>query len=301
MLLSCQQIRQVASLAVCLSALALLAACSAVSLVNALTPHTDYDAYPGLRYESGERHLLDVYEPKAPSGPSAGRPIVIFFYGGSWQEGERGDYRFVGEALASRGYVAVIPDYRLYPDVEFPAFMDDAAAAVSWARVHASAFGADPRRLFIMGHSAGAHIAMLLATDEHYLRLHGINTTNLAGAIGLAGPYDFLPLHDPTLEAIFPSTLRDTSQPIKHITGREPPIFLGVGTADRTVDPGNTMRLARRLTAVGDQFVLQRYPAVDHAMIVGSLARPVRALASFIAVAPVLNDISEFVDDHPGR
>lgn len=292
-----------AFLVACVSTLALLAGCSPVRLVNALTPHNDYDAYSGLSYGSGERHLLDVYVPRTSTSTDADadRPIIVFFYGGSWQAGERDDYRFVGEALASRGYVTVIPDYRRYPQTTFPGFMDDAAAAVSWARAHARAYGADPRRLFVMGHSAGAHIAMLLATDHRYLRLYGMDATQLAGAIGLAGPYDFLPLEDRTLEAIFPPSLREVSQPINHIDGHEPPIFLGVGTADRTVDPGNTTRFAKRLAAAGDQFVLKRYKNVNHAMAVGSLAKPVRALSNFITVAPVLDDVSAFIDSHPTR
>lgn len=88
----------------------------------------------------------------------------------------------------------MIPDYRLYPETTYPGFMDDAAAAVVWARAHAAEFGADPQRIFLMGHSAGAHIAMLLTTDRHYLAQHGVDPHALAGAIGLAGPYDFLPL-----------------------------------------------------------------------------------------------------------
>ncbi|BCQ28420.1 alpha/beta hydrolase (plasmid) [Caballeronia sp. NK8] len=293
--------RHAASLVACLSTLAILAGCNPVRLVNTLTPRNDYDAYSGLSYGRGERHLLDVYVPKTSANTGADRPIIVFFYGGSWQTGERDDYRFVGEALASRGYVTMIPDYRRYPQTTFPGFMDDAAAAVSWARGHALAFGADPRRLYVMGHSAGAHIAMLLATDHRYLRLHGMDATQLAGAIGLAGPYDFLPLEDRTLEAIFPPSLRETSQPINHIDGHEPPIFLAVGTADRTVDPGNTTRFARRLAAAGDQLVLKRYPKVNHAMAVGSLAKPVRALSIFITVAPVLDDVSAFIDSHPTR
>ncbi|KND59692.1 Esterase/lipase/thioesterase family protein [Candidatus Burkholderia verschuerenii] len=287
-----------ASAFACASTIALLCACSPVRLVNALTPRHDYIEHAGVQYESGERHALDVYVPKSASASASARPLVVFFYGGSWQSGERRDYRFVGEALASRGYVTVIPDYWLYPQTTFPGFMDDAAAAVAWARAHAADFGADPDRLFLMGHSAGAHIAMLLATDRHYLMEHGVEACSIAGAIGLAGPYDFLPLQDDDLKAVFPATLRQDSQPINHVAGREPPIFLGVGTADRTIDPGNTDRFAARLLAAHDRVLLKRYDGINHAMIVGSLARPVRALSTFITVAPVLDDVSGFIDRH---
>jgi acetyl esterase/lipase len=283
------------------STIALLAACSPVKLVNALTPRHDYVLHANLPYQSGARHSLDVYVPEAAPSPNVATPLVVFFYGGSWQSGERQDYRFVGEALASRGYVTVIPDYRLYPQTTFPGFMDDAAAAVAWARAHATEFGADPNHLFLMGHSAGAHIAMLLTTDRHFLMEHGVKPDSISGAIGLAGPYDFLPLTDDDLKAVFPVQLREVSQPINHVDNHEPPIFLGVGAADRTVDPGNTDRFAARLRASHDIVIVKRYEKIDHAMMAGSLARPVRALSRFMNVAPVLDDVAEFVDAHASR
>ncbi|MFM0323143.1 alpha/beta hydrolase [Caballeronia glebae] len=268
--------------------------------MNGLTPHGTYDLRGDIPYEAGDRHTLDVYSPKAQQSSDAPRPLVVFFYGGSWQTGNRQDYLFVGEALASRGYVTVIPDYQRYPETKFPGFMDDAAAAVAWARAHAVEFGADPQRIFLMGHSAGAHIAMLLATDRRYLARHNVEAGSLAGVVGLAGPYDFLPLQDTTLKKVFPPDVRNDSQPINHIDGAEPPIFLGVGTADHTVDPGNTTRFAARLQAVGDHYELKHYAGVNHAMIVGSFGRPVRLLSPVITVAPVLDDVSRFIDTHPG-
>lgn len=182
-----------------LLAAGLLAACSPVRLLNALTPSYTFSLFAGIPYGSGERHVLDVYLPTRvlrhwPADASAGAPVVVFFYGGSWQSGERNDYLFVGEALASRGFVAVLPDYRTYPATTFPGFIDDAAQAVAWAREHAVAFGGDPRRLFLMGHSAGAQIAALLATDGRYLAAREMRKSDIAGVIGLAGAYDFLPL-----------------------------------------------------------------------------------------------------------
>jgi acetyl esterase/lipase len=274
---------------------AMLAACSPVKLVNALVPHRDFDLHADVPYASGDRHALDVYVPKGAASTKP-KPLVVFFYGGSWQNGDRRDYLFVGEALASRGFVTMIPDYRRYPETRYPGFMDDAAAAVAWARAHAADYGADPDRVFLMGHSAGAHIAMLLTTDRRYLAQHGFDMHALRGAIGLAGPYDFLPLQDDTLEAIFPADLREDSQPINHVDGHEPPIFLGVGSADHTVDPGNTTRFAARLEAAGDRVELKRYAGINHAMIVGSLGRPVRALSSLVTVAPVLDDVTAFID-----
>jgi acetyl esterase/lipase len=105
-----------------------------------------------LSYGEGPRHTLDIY---APETVGASAPIVVFFYGGGW-EGAKEMYRFIGYSLAAQGLVVVIPDYRLHPAVEFPAFMNDAAEAVTWTRANAAQFGGDPDRLFLMGHSAGA-------------------------------------------------------------------------------------------------------------------------------------------------
>lgn len=179
-----------------LVAAALLAAHSPLRLLNALTPTNTFRLFADIPYGPGERQVLDVYLPARvardwPTEPNAGAPVVVFFYGGSWQSGKRNDYLFVGEALASRGFVAVVPDYRTYPATTFPGFIDDAARAVAWARGHAAAFGGDPRRVFLMGHSAGAQIAALLATDGRYLAASKMRNSEIAGVIGLAGPYDF--------------------------------------------------------------------------------------------------------------
>jgi acetyl esterase/lipase len=286
-------------------ALTLLSACSPVVILNDAVPRSTFSETQGLAYGSDPRQRLDVYVPAGAaiartmprsgsgsgSGPR-GRPIVVFFYGGSWQNGERADYLFVGEALASRGFVAVLPDYRTYPQTVFPGFVDDAAAAVRWAHDHAQEFGGDPSNLFLMGHSAGAQIAALLATDGQYLAAQRMSKHDVRGFIGLAGPYDFLPLNDATLERIFPSALRQASQPINFVVGDEPPMFLAAGTRDKTVDPGNTDRLAAKLRAAADTVEVKHYSGIDHALLVGALGAPLRPLA------PVLSDVTQFIDSH---
>ncbi len=285
-----------------------LAACAGrepVDLLNALTPRSTYTVQTGVHYGEGPRRTLDVYEPahlmSSPDGqpltPGSAHkpPIVVFFYGGSWQNGQRRDYRFVGEALASRGFVVVIPDYRTYPATIFPGFIDDAAMAVRWARDHAAAYGADPSSLFLMGHSAGAHMAALLATDDQYLSAQGMHKQDIAGFIGLAGPYDFLPLRDATLKQIFPQADRADSQPINFVSGDEPPMLLAVGKADTTVDPGNTDRFAARLRARGDAVEVKHYRGMGHALLVGTLGAPLRRLA------PTLDDVSAFIAKQQDR
>lgn len=273
-------------------ALAALGGCSPAGVLNAAVSHKNFRAENGLAYGSAPRQKLDVYMPGAASASptgSHGRPVVVFFYGGSWQSGSRDSYLFVGAALASRGFVAVVPDYRTWPETAFPGFIDDAAAAVRWARDHAAEFGGDPSRIFLMGHSAGAHIVMLLATDNRYLAAQQMSKHDLSGVIGLAGPYDFLPLKDATLEEIFPPELRAASQPINFVSGDEPPAFLAAGERDTTVDPGNTDRFAAKLRAAGDTVEVKHYPRIGHALLVGAIAAPLRGFA------PVLDDTSAFI------
>ncbi|MEO7886302.1 MAG: alpha/beta hydrolase [Polaromonas sp.] len=146
---------------------ALLTACSGADLLNATVATDTYRRTDSIAYGPEPRQKLDVYQPQ---GELRNAPIVVFFYGGSWSTGERADYRFVGEALASQGIVAVVADYRLSPAVRYPVFVQDSARAVRWARDHAAEYGADPARLFVMGHSAGAYNAAMVALDARWLK-----------------------------------------------------------------------------------------------------------------------------------
>ncbi|HEU4665854.1 MAG TPA: alpha/beta hydrolase [Dokdonella sp.] len=236
-------------------------------------------------YDSGHGLALDVYRPPHPDGPT---PVVLFFYGGSWRNGDRGQYAFVGRALAARGVLAVIADYRRYPQGVFPRFEEDAAAAARWTFDHAAEFGGDARRVFVAGHSAGAHIAALLASDSHYLAAKGLAPRDFAGAIGIAGPYDFLPLTDPKLIEVFGAPdAWPASQPVRFIDGDEPPFLLLQGAADRIVDPRNAGAMADALRRQ-DAAVEQRYyPGVGHFRILAGLRFP--------SLAPTLDDVLAFV------
>jgi acetyl esterase/lipase len=177
--------------------------------------------------------------------------------------------------------VVVIPDYRLHPEVQFPAFIQDGAAAVAWAHANAARFGGDPRRLFLMGHSAGAQIATLLALDRQYLRDAGLAPArDVCGVIGLAGPYDFLPHAKNAVKAVFgPEEEWPRAQPINYVTPLAPPMLLLAGDADRSVDPGNTLRLAARLHAAGADVRSELEPGISHRAIVVALADPLSFLA----------------------
>jgi acetyl esterase/lipase len=265
----------------------LLAGCSPATILNALAPTGNLELRLAVPYGEHPRQRLDTYTPRAAAEP---RPVVVFFYGGGWDSGSRESYLFVAEALASRGFVVVVPDYRIYPEVVFPAFLDDSAAAVAWAVRNARAIGGDPGRVFLMGHSAGAHIAAMLALDPQYLARAGLTPAALSGFIGLAGPYDFLPLKEPQLKIIFapPETLART-QPINFVAPGAPPAFLAAPATDDRVSPGNTVRLSARLRAAGVPVTEQSYADLNHYTIVAVLSVPLRDSYS------VLDDIERFV------
>ena len=270
-----------------LGALSLLAtACSPLHLLNGMAPKRL--SARNIPYGAGPRRSLDVYVPARMQGPA---PVVVFLYGGGWDSGAKDDYRFVGGALAAAGFVTIIPDYRLYPEVVFPAFIEDCAAAFAWASAHAGEFGGGDR-IFLMGHSAGAYNAAMLALDPSYLARAGAGRP-IAGTVGIAGPYDFLPVQTAELRAIFgqPPTPPAT-QPINHVDGHNASMLLLAGAADTTVLPRNTLRLAARIQAAGGQVQSRIYPGIDHKEIIGAIGVPFRFLC------PTYRDCTDFIAAH---
>jgi acetyl esterase/lipase len=266
-----------------------LAACSPLRAINALTPASTYIKTADVPYGARPRQKLDVYTPAGTKSPA---PVVVFFYGGSWNSGERPDYEFAAEALASRGMVAILPDYRLYPEVRYPDFLIDSAQAVSWAAKEASRYGGDPKRLFVMGHSAGAYNAAMVALDKRWLGQFGMAPEILRGWIGLAGPYNFLPIQNPDVKPVFfhPNTPPE-SQPVNHVAKSAPPALLIAPQSDDLVNPArNTGRLAQVLRENDVPVTEIYFDRVNHITLVGSLSRPLRHFA------PTLDAITRFVE-----
>ena len=267
-----------------------LGGCSTADLINSRALGALGPDRQDVAYASGSRRTLDVYKPAA----ARGAPVVVFVYGGGWDSGEKETYRFVGSSFAAQGFVTFIPDYRIYPDVRYPAFIDDAAAAVAWVKAHAAEYGGDPSRIAIVGHSAGAYIAAMLALDPSWLAAHGLDPVrDIKAVVGLSGPYDFLPLHSDELKTIFgpPDTLVKT-QPITYVTGHAPPLLLATSRDDDTVDPGNTTRLAAKIKAAGGDVSTIVYPHLSHRLMIGAVAWPLRFLA------PVFADTTAFLRRH---
>lgn len=266
----------------------LLMACSPLKVLNAFTPGSTFSRTSDLAYGPDPRNKLDIYTPK-DAAPDA--PVVVFFYGGSWVSGSRGDYAFVGEALASRGIVAVLADYRLYPQVHYQELLRDSAQAVGWTRAHIRQYGGNPGKLYVMGHSAGAYNAAMLALDPKWLAAAGTTPSIIKGWIGLAGPYDFLPIEDPEVKPVFyfPNSPPD-SQPINHVSAASPPALLIASVDDTEVNPQrNTGGMASRLRAQGVSVREVYFSRTSHRTLVGALARPLRSLA------PVLEEVAAFI------
>lgn len=279
-----------------LGLLPLLQACSPLRLINATVPSDTHRRQADIAYGAAPRQRLDVYQ---PIGGPTGAPIAVFFYGGSWSSGSKDDYRFAGEALASRGIVTVVADYRLSPDVRYPTFLEDCALAVRWARGEAAGLGANPARLHLVGHSAGAYNAAMLALDPRWLGGVGLGRADLAGWVGLAGPYDFLPigLRDVQVAFDWPSTPAD-SQPLFHarrLQGGAPPALLLAARSDLLVDPQrNTVSLAAALRERRATVQTELFDRVSHTTLMGAFAGPLRGLA------PVLERVSGFVNGATG-
>lgn len=275
-----------------LGLLPLLQACSPLRLINAIVPDGSHTLIEGLAYGADERQRMDVYLPK----PAVqGAPMVVFFYGGSWSSGDRADYKFVGEALAASGTVTVVADYRLSPAVRYPVFLQDSAEAVKLALNNAEAWGVSPDRVFLMGHSAGAYNAAMLALDPRWLPGAGVRRAQIAGWIGLAGPYDFLPIDIPEVQVAFewPNTPAN-SQPLFYALQADAAapqrVLLLAAREDEVVNPQrNTVALAQALSERGEAVQTELFGRVGHATLIGAMAAPLRGLA------PVLETVRQFL------
>jgi len=254
-------------------------------LANAPARFDHVSRHVGLSYGQDPRQRLDIYVPRRP----VNRIVVIFWYGGSWTQGSKSEYRFVGAALAEHGFMAVLPDYRLFPQVTFPAFDEDGARAVAWVEQHIAQFGGDPTRIVLMGHSAGAHTAAFLALNHAFLRRFGADPRGIIGLVGLSGPYVLAP-DSPTLHAAFPAPYTEQDwRPIRFVDSQAPPSLLLHGSDDTDVPAREAVELRDALLSKHVRVELRLYPHRGHGDTVASFA----ALARWRT--PALEDTLEFI------
>lgn len=267
----------------------LVALTGCAGLLNATVPSDGYKVEKGIAYGSDPRQKLDVY---VPEKRAAGSPVMIYFYGGRWRTGTKDDYLFVGQALASKGITVVVADYRLYPNVRFPVFVEDGARVIRWTHDHISTYQGNPKNVFLVGHSAGAYITAMLAVNDSFIKAAGGKADWVKGAVGIAGPYDFLPFTDDDIIDMFSTAPGPQTQPITFVHKGAPPLLLVTGDEDEDVKPRNTYSLAEKSQKLGNAVEVRTYPGVGHIGIILSLTD------LFQDKAPLLNDIIQFVEKY---
>jgi acetyl esterase/lipase len=258
-------------------------------MLEACMPHPPLTLHDGVPYGSHPRQRLDLYLP--PPRRRAHR-LVVFLYGGGWDAGARGTYRFLAQAMVACGFAVAVPDYRIYPEARFPDFLHDSAAAVGWLQRHATDYGFDGSRMALMGHSAGAYNAAAVALDPSYLEQAGVPPELVGGVVGLAGPYALNPLEYQETREIFAPSRSDPSRAhvVRLVRPHAPPMLLAHGGIDRRVLPINSLRLAEAMRAAGNDVRLRLYPRHGHVGLLLALANPFRWLFR------ALDDTVEFLD-----
>jgi len=267
----------------------LVAACSPLGVLNTLGPRDRGVSRIArdIAYGDDPRQRFDLYGPAwRPGQPTL--PVIVFFYGGGWDSGSRALYGWAAQALAARGFVVALPDYRVVPQVVFPVFIEDAAAATARVAEVVGQYGGDPARLGVAGHSAGAHLAMMIALDRRYMAATG-QPELIKAAAGLSGPYEFLPLNVPSSINAFGRAPDPTlTQPVTFVRADAPPLWLGHGTDDVVVHDEDTIILDARMHAVGGRCEAKLYPGLNHADTIATFSPLFRKKAT------VLNDVSAF-------
>ncbi len=241
-------------------------------IVNRAAAFQSFQHYQSVHYGQARAQQMDIFRPDAKSEKLL--PVVVFFYGGCWgacSHLKKEDYAFVAESFSSNRIVAVVPDYRVYPDVNFNEIMNDASSLVEWVHSHIQDYGGDPKQIFLMGHSSGAHLAAMLAVNRQYLAPQTYG--DIKGFIGLAGPYNFLPFDEDYMPILFGSLASPAdSQPIHFIDGTQPPLLLMHGATDTRVKPSNAETMAKKALDVGGNIEKHIYEDIDHAAIVGEFS-----------------------------
>jgi acetyl esterase/lipase len=225
---------------------------------------------------------LDVWRPSG--GARTGLPVLIFWYGGGWVQGDRAAYAFAARAYAKAGFVVVLPDYRKVSGVRFPAFVQDGAQAVKWTRDHVRDFGGDPGRIALAGHSAGAYTVAMLTLDRRWLRAEGVDPRIVRAAVGLCGPYDFYPFTAKrAADAMRGAADPAMTQPVHFARADAPPMLLVSAGNDTQVKRHNAANLAARLRALGAPVRHIDYPGLSHEDVAMALSKPFRGKAPVLA------------------
>ncbi|MET0179788.1 MAG: alpha/beta hydrolase [Novosphingobium sp.] len=227
------------------------------------------------RYGEDPAHKLELFVPGGSPPRGRGFPLVVFFHGGGWHAGNPHDYRFVARTLADKGYATALVGYRLNRAGRYPAMLEDSAAGVGWLARHAGKHGIDTSQMVLTGHSAGAYNAVMLALDRRWLAREGLPAGIVAGAVGLAGPYDFYPWTKASARNAMGHWPRPAeTQPVTFARPDAPPLLLIAGTADTLVRPRNARALTKAMRAARGPVTVVWVKGAGHDHLVITLARP---------------------------
>lgn len=276
----------------------ILSGCSAVQIVNSVSKIYPVEVEKDIAFGDNPRDTMDIYYPKSKNENSANTPVVVFIYGGSWNRGEKSEYEFVGRKLASLGYITMLPNYRVYPEVKYPDFLKDGAKSIAKLVDQLKTEKYQPLKpsdkIVLMGHSAGAYNAAMLAMDDRWLARENLNRADLIeGLIGMAGAYNIYPIGVPEVRPVFNHpNYPEKSQPIDYVAESKVPTLLLAPESDELVSlEKNTFSLAKALGEVGTPNQLVTVEGTDHISLIGTLS-PVLFFKGD-SVSPIENFISE--------
>jgi acetyl esterase/lipase len=239
-----------------------------------------------IAYGENPRQRYNLFAPEQGNN----FPLLIFVQGGAWQFADKEGYDFVGHAFASKGYLTAVIDYRLVPEVQYPAFVDDTAKAVAHMRAEAGKHGGDPTRVYLVGHSAGAYNIIQAMLNPAF----AAEMENVKAAAAMAGPYKFVPLTDArAIKAFSNFSPVEETQPEKFLRPDQPPILLVHGVDDTEVLPASSEYFYNEIKKVTNRVELHIYSSTNHVSILGDLSRPFRYRSN------AFPDIIAFFAKHP--
>ncbi|MGP5686503.1 alpha/beta hydrolase [Psychrobacter glacincola] len=263
-------------------------ALSPLAIVNGITSSGGVGVSKNILYGDEPLQDLDIYYPKplaqamkAQSAINDGTitdsyPMVVFVHGGSWESGNKEQYAFVGQSLAQAGYVTAVINYRKAPEHVYPDYVEDAAQAIAWSINNATSLHADPKRLAVIGHSAGAFNAVAAIANEDFLAPYGVKPTDIATVVGIAGPYSYDFRKFDSVTAFAADATPDDVMPDRQIKGAQPPYLLLTAEKDTVVYATNTIKMTQALTAAGVSVQTGEIKGASHATSIGAMAPPLR-------------------------
>lgn len=237
------------------------------------SPPRAFQAITDVAYYDGPdahpvKHRLDLFVPDGAKDA----PVLLFVHGGGWTSGDKNLYSFIGRAFAEQGFVTAVINYRLSPEVQHPAHIEDVARAFVWVYRNISQYGGTSEKIFVMGHSAGGHLTALLALDEKYLQAHGLTLAAIKGAIPISGVYDvtgMLNLYR-TVFGADPQQRWDAS-PLAHVGPTKPPFFVIYAQFDFPGLDTQGQQLFALLKQNHNEAALFETPGKDHVTIIASI------------------------------